>query len=44
MLNIEVTGNNIGINIMKERASRIGAKIDIESEVDEGTRVIVTFR
>ncbi|VVM20172.1 Nitrate/nitrite sensor protein (EC [uncultured Gammaproteobacteria bacterium] len=36
-------GNNIGMNIMQERASRIGAHIDIESEVDEGTRVIVSF-
>ena len=40
----EVMGNNIGMNIMQERASRIGAEIDIESEVDEGTRVIITFR
>lgn len=39
----EVMGNNIGMNIMKERANRIGAHIDIESEVDEGTRVIVSF-
>ena len=36
-------GNNIGMNIMKERAARIGASIEIESEVDEGTRVIVNF-
>ncbi len=39
----EVMGNNIGMNIMKERATRIGASIEIESEVDEGTRVIVNF-
>jgi two-component system nitrate/nitrite sensor histidine kinase NarX len=36
-------GNNIGMNIMQERAARIGAQIEIESEADEGTRVIVTF-
>ena len=39
----EIMGNNIGINIMKERAERIGAEIEIESEVDEGTRIIVNF-
>jgi two-component system nitrate/nitrite sensor histidine kinase NarX len=39
----EIMGNNIGMNIMKERAARIGASIEIESEVDEGTRVIVNF-
>jgi two-component system nitrate/nitrite sensor histidine kinase NarX len=43
MLDAEVMGNNIGMNIMQERASRVGAHIDIESEVDEGTRVIVSF-
>jgi two-component system nitrate/nitrite sensor histidine kinase NarX len=40
----EVMGNNIGMNIMKERASRMGASIEIESEIDEGTRVIVSFK
>ncbi len=40
---VEVMGNNIGMKIMKERAKRIGARIEIESEVDEGTRVIVSF-
>ncbi len=39
----EIMGNNIGMNIMKERADRIGAKLEIESEVDEGTRITVTF-
>ena len=39
----EIMGNNIGMNIMKERAARIGASIEIESEVNEGTRVIVNF-
>jgi two-component system nitrate/nitrite sensor histidine kinase NarX len=37
-------GNNIGMNIMKERADRIGASIEIESEIDEGTRVIISFK
>jgi two-component system nitrate/nitrite sensor histidine kinase NarX len=41
---VELMGNNIGINIMKERAEIIGATIDIESEVGEGTRVTVTFK
>ena len=40
----EVMGNNIGMNIMKERAGQMGASIEIESEVDEGTRVIVSFK
>lgn len=42
-LDTEVMGNNIGMNIMQERATRIGAHIEIESEANEGTRVIVTF-
>ncbi len=42
-LDSEVMGNNIGMNIMQERANRIGAQLNIESEADEGTRVIVTF-
>lgn len=42
-LDTEIMGNNIGMNIMKERAQLIGAHIEIESEADEGTRVIVTF-
>ncbi len=40
----EIMGNNIGMNIMKERADRIGAHIEIESEVDEGTRITVSFK
>ena len=39
----EIMGNNIGMNIMRERAERIGAEIEVESEVDEGTRIIVNF-
>jgi signal transduction histidine kinase len=29
---------------MKERAQRVGAQIEIESETDEGTRIIVNFK
>ncbi|MBE8190382.1 MAG: hypothetical protein HAW58_05955, partial [Candidatus Thioglobus sp.] len=39
-----VMGNNIGMNIMTERAAAVGAKIEIESEENEGTRVIVSFQ
>jgi two-component system nitrate/nitrite sensor histidine kinase NarX len=39
----EIMGNNIGMNIMQERAQRIGAQIEIESEADEGTRIMVNF-
>ncbi len=39
----EVMGNNIGMNIMKERAQRVGAEIEVESEMDEGTRITVNF-
>jgi len=40
----EIMGNNIGMNIMKERAQRVGAEIEVESEVDEGTRIVVKFK
>lgn len=43
-LDAGVMGNNIGMDIMTERAIRIGATIKIESEVGEGTRVIVLFK
>jgi len=43
-LDTEVMGNNIGMNIMNERAERIGAHIEVETEIDEGTRVIVLFK
>jgi len=32
-------GEHVGLTIMKERANRIGAELNIESEVGEGTRV-----
>lgn len=39
----EIMGNNIGMRIMKERADSIGADIKIESEMGEGTRVLLSF-
>ncbi len=39
----EIMGNNIGMNIMRERARRVGAEIEVESETDEGTRITVNF-
>ncbi len=32
-------GEHVGLTIMKERANRIGAELNIESDVGEGTRV-----
>ncbi len=39
----EAMGNNIGLNIMRERVQIIGARLEIESEIDEGTRIVVNF-
>ncbi len=36
-------GECIGLSIMEERARRIGAELNIESEPGEGTRVEVIF-
>lgn len=36
-------GEHIGLSIMQERALRLGGELNIESEVGEGTRVILTF-
>jgi len=36
-------GEHIGLSILEERARRIGARLEIESEPGEGTRVEVTF-
>jgi two-component system nitrate/nitrite sensor histidine kinase NarX len=41
---VELLGNNIGMNIMKERANSVGAKLYIESDVGEGTRITVIFK
>lgn len=35
------TRNNFGLNIMRERAAAIGAQIDIESAVDQGSRIVL---
>ncbi|MGB5281694.1 MAG: ATP-binding protein, partial [Arenicellales bacterium] len=36
-------GEHIGLKIMQERARRFGGKLEIESEVGEGTRVTLDF-
>jgi two-component system nitrate/nitrite sensor histidine kinase NarX len=36
-------GEHIGLAIMSERAERIGAELQIESEPGEGTRVVLRF-
>lgn len=36
-------GEHLGLNILQERASRIGGELKIESESGEGTRVILRF-
>jgi len=36
-------GEHVGLSIMKERAQRLGGELNIESEVGEGTRVILQF-
>jgi two-component system nitrate/nitrite sensor histidine kinase NarX len=41
---VELLGNNIGMNIMKERANSVGANLYIESDVGEGTRITVIFK
>ncbi|MFQ5755517.1 MAG: ATP-binding protein [Acidiferrobacterales bacterium] len=37
-------GEHIGLSIMHERAKRIGGELRIESDVGEGTRVLLVFR
>ena len=36
-------GEHVGLSIMKERAQRLGGELQIESEVGEGTRIILRF-
>jgi len=36
-------GEHIGLEIMRERAKRIGAELRIESEPGEGTRIVLSF-
>ena len=37
-------GRHLGLNILRDRASEIGAELEIESEPDDGTRVHLQFR
>ncbi|RMD69150.1 MAG: HAMP domain-containing protein [Gammaproteobacteria bacterium] len=39
----ETEGEHIGHRIMRERARRLGGEIKVESEVGEGTRVLLSF-
>jgi signal transduction histidine kinase len=39
----KTTGHH-GLNIMKERAESINADINIDSKVDEGTKITVTWQ
>jgi len=36
-------GENVGLNIMQERAAHIEGTLQIESEIDEGTRIELNF-
>ncbi len=36
-------GEHLGLSIMEDRARRLGGSLKIESEIGEGTRVMVTF-
>ncbi len=38
-----VAANHLGLNIMRERAATIGATLEIESEVSQGTRISVIW-
>jgi two-component system nitrate/nitrite sensor histidine kinase NarX len=38
------SGDHLGLSIMEERAKRIGGTVRIESEPNEGTRVLLRFR
>ena len=38
-----LSGNHMGLNIMRERAEAIGAALEISSEVGEGTEVVVSL-
>lgn len=38
-----VTPDNLGLSIMHERAEAIGARLEIKSEVGQGTRVVVIW-
>ena len=38
------SGFNLGIEIMKERSKRIGATLSVESEIKEGTQVVLKLK
>lgn len=40
---LDQSGNHLGLSVMQERASRIGAILRIESELGEGTRIELIF-
>ena len=40
----QANGEHIGLQIMRERAERIGAELDIASRPSEGTRIALRFR
>jgi two-component system nitrate/nitrite sensor histidine kinase NarX len=40
----QVSPDHLGLAIMRERAAAIGATLEIESRIDQGTQVIVTWR
>ena len=37
-------GEHVGLSIMQERAQRLGGELVVESEIGEGTRIILSFR
>ena len=39
----EHSSNHVGMKIMQERASRIGASVQIQSEAGQGTRMVLTL-
>jgi signal transduction histidine kinase len=41
---VEVTGDNLGLRIMQERAAEVSAALEIESGRDRGTEVSVVWR
>jgi two-component system nitrate/nitrite sensor histidine kinase NarX len=40
---LNAPGEHIGLTIMEERAQRIGGNLKIESELGEGTHVMLSF-
>lgn len=37
------SGEHIGLSIMRDRATRFGGKLQVESELGEGTRIVLEF-